>query len=533
MLVFSLVFAAAVSGAATTFIERVSDNGSPHPRTISVGTLPPDWSAPAPLPASVPLLGSVRTPNVDTEIYYQPADARAALQSYLQQLRAAGFHRHLGGVGQSGFVFAQLGSNLTVMCTNGTAISILVPANDDMRVNFTANYRLSACASQPPRFSSPVPQLVAPAGTTVTGGGGGGVAWGQYDGSSSYSSATFASALSAKQLLAAFATQMQNAHWIAQAPFTAPQGAAQTFRYDVGSQHWSATLLLFAGGKPHTYEGRLDATGSTDFQPPESTIAAEPAPRLRRSDVPAALRLAQRVADLYSSEPGRTGLYVHSVPPAWNAAVPKPAGVLLGGTAAGADVTLYYELTRAQFDAYVANLRGAGWSLVPNTFPRSGGFANPAIENTTAFCRPHMPFVYASVREHSNDVAIRSSAQMLPSRCTPQNLPMAGPPPSAPVPALRAPAGATMHPGSSGIFGGNSGATIVSSQPLAAILGDFAAQLTASKWHADAPLVSASLGSQTFTYADSAGAHWQAVLTVYRSEQDPKTYYAFIDATQI
>lgn len=50
---------------------------------------------------------------------------------------------------------------------------------------------------------------------------------------------------------------------------------------------------------------------------------------------------------------------------------------------------------------------------------------------------------------------------------------------------------------------------------------------------ANAPVVSDPLGSQSFAYTDGSGKKWQAVLTIYRSNADPKTYHAFIDATQL
>lgn len=527
MFVPALIFAAAAVSAtpADTFMQRLANAAVGQKNTVTAGALPPGWTPPAPLPQSLTLLGSVFSPHYQTQIYYETSDAFAALQAYVAQLRAAGYAPKLGVAGQAGFSSGQLMENLTVMCRGNEGVSILAPGKDDLRVSFAAQPAIGACAKQPPRFTSPVPDLYPPAGTTVVAMGGAGMSFGQFNGSTTYSSATYRTPLSAKQLLAAFASQMEGAHWTAQPAFSAPQGAAQSFRYDAGAQHWQATVLLFAGRDPHTYEARLDASGTADTVA-AAIVAPRPLARLRTSDVPAALQLAQRIAD--------ASLYVRRLPPGFTKAIPTPAGTLIGSTSSVDGVALFYDVTRAQYESYLGKLRAGGWAAMQYPVPRPGGFASVRYAAGTSFCKAGTPIIYAMVRPNTSELTVRIPVARTPRGCAPGEF---GPTPammqSAPVPLLRAPAGASMRPGSAGIFGGQSAATITGAQSPGTLLAGFAAQFTAAGWTAAAPLANDALGSQSFTHADNSGGTWQAVLTIYRSQKDPKTYYAFIDATQL
>lgn len=532
MFVLPVIFAAAAAtSSADLFIQRIVDLGVAQQKIVTQGALPPGWAPPAPLPQDLPLLGTVSTPKAGTQIYYAPADAAAAASAYESQLQAAGYREHLGFPGASGFAAAMFRSNLTVMCKGDGGVSIQVPSHDDLRVSVNSASALGPCASQPPHFTSPVPSLIAPAETQMTGGTGGGVSYGLGDGSSMYSSATLKSPLTAKQLIAAFASQMQAAHWKALPPFSSPQGAAQRFTYDRGTQHWIGTILLFAGAQPHTYEGRLDARGTMDFGTSANVSPARPSPKLRSSQIPAALALAQRIADTYASENGQAQLYVGKLPPSLDKRIPLPAGSLVGSVSGSNQTAFYYNLTKSQYESYLSKLRASGWAVVPQLLPYASGFAGPQLGTTTAFCKTGLPAISTQVQTHTNDVRIAMNASAASSCSARQFSPF--PMQRAPVPPLQAPEGVKMQPGSVGIPGGQSGASLTTTQPLSAVLAAFATQFTSKNWTSSTPVVSEALGSQSFAYTDEGGKKWQAVLTIYRSNADPHTYYAFIDATPL
>lgn len=527
MFVLPLVLAAAAASGTLTdaLLQRLANAGVGETKTVTVGALPPGWTPPAPLPQSVPILGAVVGPKDQTQIYYRPADAAAALQTYAAQLRADGFLPQTGVPGRTGFMSGQFLPSLTVMCRGNEGVSILSPGKDDLRVSFAASPALGPCAATPPRFSSPVPNLIAPSGVTVIALGGGGITWGQFSGTSTFSSAAFRTSLSAKHVLSLFALQLQRAQWKPQHAFLAPQGAAQSFRYDKGDQHWHATLLLFSGDAAHTYEARLEASGTPDLTIP-ALPAVRPAPRLLKSEEPAVLKLVQRVA--------QTELYVRRLPPSFNTTIPTPEGTLLGSTAGNSGQTLYYDATAAQYEAYRATLLDAGWIALQDTAPHAGGFAQVQYPVATMYCKSGLPAISVAVRPNTNELTIGVPEEAAPHSCTATEAnPEMQPFQTAPVPELHAQAGVALHPGSAGIMNGRSAATITTAQSLTAVLAGFASQLTAAGWTAAAPISNGALASQSFGYLDNKGQKWQAVLTIYRSQQDAKTYYAFIDATKL
>ncbi|HEY9179131.1 MAG TPA: hypothetical protein VIO32_00325, partial [Candidatus Baltobacteraceae bacterium] len=357
-MVLSLIFAAAAAlSNSDVFMQRLADSDFPQiHKTVTVGALPPGWTPPAPLPQGVPLLGAVYTANADTELYYAPTDANAASQQYVTQLRAAGYREHLGVAGRGGFSFAQIFGNLTVMCKGDRGVSIRIPQPDDLRVDFAAPTAIGACVPQQPRFTTPVPDLLAPAGTQMTSAGaGGGMTYAVGSGSSLFSSARFKTPLSAKQLLAAFTAQMRAAKWSALPPFASPQGAAQQFIYDNGAQHWSSTLVIFRERAAHTYEGNLEASGTPQVDTQVSTSPPMAVVRtLSVSKIPRALALAQRIAGAFASGGGSAQLVVGALPPAFDRRIPLPSGSLVGSVSSDTQASVFYDLTRAQFDAYVS-----------------------------------------------------------------------------------------------------------------------------------------------------------------------------------
>jgi hypothetical protein len=105
----------------------------------------------------------------------------------------------------------------------------------------------------------------------------------------------------------------------------------------------------------------------------------------------------------------------------------------------------------------------------------------------------------------------------------------------SPLPQLTAPAGATMHPGTPGIMGAGpaSGAAFVTTMPLTQLLDALSLQLTKAGWKATPSNVTDTLGSRSFSIVDDTGQHWQAVITIYRSDVHPDRYYSYIDLTNL
>jgi hypothetical protein len=538
MFVASLVFAAAAAGTAPaeTFMQRLVDIGYQH-KTITVGALPPGWKPPVALPQSVPVLGTVQTPNVSTNIYYQPADAHAAAKAYMAQLKAAGYSEQFGAPGRGGFTFtfSGAGREFTVMCRGATGVSFTVVSPDDLRVNVPAVNAPGVCANvNVSHVTTPVPDLVAPPNTTIQSSGSG-VGWGaatsEIVGSTSMrSSAIVRSSLSLKQLMAAFAAQMQRAHWKAGSPFVSPQGASQSFTLDTPACKWSATLMLVRDAGSHGFRASLDANGTGTPATAEPNIApARPLARLAASQEPAVVALAERIASVYAPNQVPVEIYPRALPPAVNRNIPLPRGKLLGSTAARDAIALFYDVTSAQYQNYVTRLQSNGWQTVSRGMPHAGGFT-ASFGGATIFCKPGVPQITTLVGENSNALTIHVSPAA--SRSCKSETPAGWLAQWAPLPGFTAPANATMQPGNVGVPGGNSGARIVSSLPLADLLASFASQMTNANWSASPPLTNDAVGSQTFTSMQN-GAQWQAVLTVYRSHSDPKTYYAFIDVTRL
>jgi hypothetical protein len=535
MFVLSLLLAAAASNAvADTFLQRLSDNGfTPQsPPAVTVGALPPNWTPPVPLPRGVTVLGSVVKPKFSTEIYYEPADAAQTAQAYAAQLQAAGFAEHSPFFGPRGFVFGEMRHRLTILCRNRQSVSIVQNARDDLRVSISDPAAPGACAAPAPRVSTPVPQLVVPAGVTLLSGGGGEAQWSSAGDTTSYASATLQTPLSPKHVLAAFAAQMRAARWMPERAVVTPDTAVQSFTYRSGEVHWKASVVLVPDEKPKTYDVRFAASGSAQVAPSQTPIPpARPAMRLRSSDEPAVLELAQRIAGGFEPD-GGAQVYLRTLPRSFDSSIPVPQGGLLGAVASADSTTLYYDLTAAQFDAYLANLRAHGWTAMPVAGAPQAGFVSAAAVRPTSYCKAGLPMLNVWVRPDANDVTMSVGASGVMRTCTFSALPaVAAPPPGvyAPLPDLHAPQGATMKPvpfSSSG----RSSAAIVSARPIGDLFRDLAEQMTAAKWTAGSSSIGSALASQTFTYTESSGVAWQAVLTLSRSQADPHLYYGFISA---
>ena len=533
MFVFALVFAAAAAGSfSEMLLQRIVNDTPREKKTVTVGALPRGWTAPVPLP-NIQLLGSVATPNFSTDLYYEPVDATSAAQTYAAQLQTLGFHRRMGGPGEaSGFIgAAQITSGLTILCRGTQSISINVPARDDMRVSISSPQSLGACGPREPRVTTPLPELVAPPGTTVVADLGGGSGFSAVPSSSwGYSQAVLDTTLPVERLMENFAAQFRAAHWNVQRAFVAKRGGLQSFTYDAGSRHWKATLFVSPGDTAHTYDARIDASGTPMFANSAQTQLApeRPATHLRASSAPAALLLAQRVAETYEAGAGTTSLYPQQLPPAFDRRLPLPSGVLVGSVLAGdKSSALLYDMTKAQFEDYLAQLQHNGWSPLQTGPPRIGGFSF-GIPRVSLLCRAGLPTISLSAVENTNHVTMRIGNQPVDS-CTLTSGADYAPPRFAPVPPLHAPGNATLTPGETAFIAGQSTASVRSTRPLRDLLSSFASQFTAAGWSAQTPIAADALGSQSFSFTNSDGQRWQAALTMYRSPSSPDRYYAFLN----
>jgi hypothetical protein len=531
---FAVVFAAAAvsNGIVDVFFQRISDNGfPPQPTpTITVGALPPNWTPPVPLPQNITIVGSVLKPKFSTEIYYEPSDASGVAKAYVEQLRAAGFTPHQAFPGQRGFVFGELRPTLMTLCRGTEGVSISTPAADDLRVIILAPNGRNVCGPSPMRISTPVPQLVLPAGVTIVSGGGGSAIYSSSGESSTFSEAVLQTALSLKRVLAAFDAQMLDARWKPQRAFVTAQSAAQSFTYNDGPLQWKATILVFPGEKPHMYDARFAASGTPEapMQPRPVIAPQRPAQHLRPSDEPALLQLAQRIADGVESETPPS-INLRRVPSGFDSRIPTPDSGLVGSVAYADSTSLYYDVTQSQFDAYLARLRVQGWSAMPQAFPQAAGFALRGLAGVSSFCKPGFPLVNTAVTANTNELTIHVASNAMRA-CTIANvIPGAAAMAQAgPAPELHAPADASMKPPAP-IIPGMSHATIVSARGVSDLLAGFASQLIAQKWSAGAPLTNGGFASQTFSYTDEHGIQWKAILTLLRSTANATTYDAFLN----
>jgi len=288
--------------------------------------------------------------------------------------------------------------------------------------------------------------------------------------------------------------------------------------------------MLVRDAISHTYDATMEATGAGALETVQPQVApARPLAHLSASQEPALVALAKHIASAYLPNQQTVEIYPQAVPPNIRHGIPLPQGKLLGSTAGGDAIVLYYDITAAQFQIYLTQLQSAGWKTLSNGMPHAGGF-NSSFGAATIFCKPGVPQITTLVGESSNALTIHVSPAA--SRSCKSETPLGWFAQWAPLPQFKAPENATMQPGNAGVPGGTSGASIVTSLPLTDVLANFAAQMAAANWSASPPLANDAIGSQTFTTTQN-GAQWQAVLTVYRSHSDPKTYYAFIDVTRL
>ncbi len=561
LLAATLLFAAptlsasAQTDSTTLFMERLV-GGYGTPAEVTAGSLPPGWTSPVPLPASVPILGSVRyNTQHSIMVYYNPSNGQAAFDAYAAQLRAAGFTTPGYQYGtQGGFVATNAGPTRSgYFCHADQSVSVTLPPNttNDLRIGISDANRFGPCSrpataaliAATTRVTSPLPQFTAPAGTTIVGTGSN---FGMMSASASSlsSTATIAGNPPPDAILRSLTSQLQRAGWRITDSAAGRESAIAAFRLDNAQAHWRGSLALYRTETPKTYAARIDVSGSGS--PPDQNLPAtvtlpQVSAHTLKSSEPAILELLKRLTLSNYQGNGNAVVYIGQVPPLIDKAS-LPAAKPIGSTVvkAGRDVPLaysiYYNLSSAQLQSYLARLKSAGW--VGRVFPQGamGGFKANTLAGVAMFCKSGAATL-SLVAASPNAVTITVVPKSMDSCATIPNLPqmLTGLANRSPLPQLTAPAGATMRTGTPGITGAPSasGATFVTTMTLAQLLDAFTAQLAKAGWTVGASSAGDAVGSRSFTITDAQGQRWQAVMTLYRSANHADRYYSFIDLTNV
>lgn len=236
-----------------------------------------------------------------------------------------------------------------------------------------------------------------------------------------------------------------------------------------------------------------------------------------------AAELLQFVAQADSG--GAVRVTVGALPGADIGGVPLPGGAHVVGSVAGADgrLTVYYRAGAPSLvlKDYERQLAAAGWRGASLPL-HMGGFLPGALALATmaVYCGPGMRAV--SVREIPGTGELVLSLSPAPSAGQPFSAcsaPTAGGLATiarsfqAPLPALAAPAGATMAPSPMSFSPfAHSSAIIRSEAAPAALLADFAAQFQAAGWVAGARTAAPGIAAQVFTQREKDGTTWRASL---------------------
>ncbi len=528
---------------------------------VTIDGLPPNWTSPVPLPSGVPILGSVSQNGSYVTIYYRPTDARQAFATYSAQLVAAGFanlSHQLTPRTVSGFVSsASSAVAFANFCRDGQNVSVWTgsSSNDDLRVGVVPK-STQPCA-QPfatprPQPVSPLPTLIAPAGTTLVPTSGTTMSVGPIGSVESTSStASILGNVAAPALLSALTSQLQAAGWSVQSQLSARNSAVASVRYQNAGQRWQGWLSVLGGLKPQTFIAHIDAvnTGLPSYHSPValamgaaalySNLSWVPA-NVAKTDEPRLLQFLRQVVTLNGFHPAQ--LYLGRIPPAFSIRIPLPQATPVGstvtqfqpGSQGQVQYNVYYHLSRGQLKAYTARLQALGWKMLPSAFPNLTGFQFayfPVVQN---YCNNTLPPITVSGTRGSDAFVVGVQKLRNGFSCDTMQGLMAGQSFPNPLPTLDAPAGTMMLPGNAGVRAGNSAAMIVTSEPIGPLLDGFTAKFTKAGWTLAASTTMADLGSRDYTYVDSAAKQkWQAVLTLYRSFADAGTYYAFVDMTKL
>ena len=266
-----------------------------------------------------------------------------------------------------------------------------------------------------------------------------------------------------------------------------------------------------------------------------------PAPALAQSDEQNALELARRIASMQGVASAQ--VFVGKLPNGLPA-IPLPEARIVGSVATKGFAPeqtdrfeVYYDGDPAVLAAYGAKMRGDGWSERPTPYnlPR-GGFQPAPFGSFHVFCKAGKPSIIARLAAKSRDLSVGVSASMRQDACSedfPGDMRAMLERMQTPLPDLQAPSGVDMTVSQAGNPSGASGAFLKGPQSVSALLQAFAGQFSAAGWRASSSLANDQLGSQSFHFTDAKRQQWQTVLTIYTSDIDPQTHYAFLDVTNL
>jgi hypothetical protein len=533
------------------------------PNDLTADALPPNWISPVPLPTGLPILGSLSHNGTFVSIYYRPTDARQAFVAYSAQLVAAGFAnlshpltpRAVSGLMPSGSFSAE---TFAYFCRDGQNVYVRTgsSSNDDLRVELVPKSP-QPCAQpmatpRPPPVS-PLPTLIAPAGTTLVPTSGTTMSVGSSGSMESTSStASILGNVAAPALLSALISQLKAAGWSVQSQLSGRNSAVASVRYQNAGQRWQGWLSILGGLKPQTFIAHIDAvnTGLPSYHSPValamgaaalySNLSWVPA-NVAKTDEPRLLQFVRQLVTLNGFRPAQ--LYLGRIPPAFSIRIPLPQATPVGSTViefqpglqGQVQFNMYYHLSRARLQAYTARLQTLGWKLLPSAIPNLTGFQFAYFPVVQSYCNNTRPPITVSGTRGSDAFVVGVQKLRNGFSCDTMQGLIAGQGFPNPLPTLDAPAGTMMLPGNAGVRAGNSAAMIVTPEAIGPLLDGFTAKFTRAGWVLAASTTMPDLGSRSYTYVDGAanGQKWQAVLTLYRSFADAGTYYAFVDMTKL
>jgi len=214
------------------------------------------------------------------EIYYQPTDAASAYESYVSELKQAGYAEidpTDPSADTGGFRAVRKPSASSLYCrgSQGVDVSLPEPHSDDLRVEIlsTKQEPPNACLAGQPLtgspYDTPIPQLVGPQGATVDQGGIGSFGIGR-SAEGETTDAAFGALITGNvtppQLMRLYQSQFVRAGWRVTAVAQSPDASYASFSYDAHGTIWNAALGLSPAGT-HVVRAQLVASGATITRP--------------------------------------------------------------------------------------------------------------------------------------------------------------------------------------------------------------------------------------------------------------------------
>jgi hypothetical protein len=536
------------------FAQRVATNNYAE-ADLTFGALPPNWAAPAPLPEGLTVLGSVTSKTYHTvTIYYRVQNLKQTYDAYISALRSAGFHSNDLMPRAGGFVLSNstLPTN-TMVCRGRVNVAIQLSATraDDLRVSLPQTVNDGMCVNRMPTMEnvgSPLPNFMPLPGTKVVPiNVDRSMAWSSSNGMSAVNSAAQISGkVTAKQILESLESQLRAAHWQVSQNLSTPTSGLATLSFGSGPKSWHGLVSVYQANQRQTYVARVEASGGV-LEPQQIVALVPHLPKIvtpiKKSDESDLAGLLQLMAAGSSNSGEVSEVYLRKLPPEFpkNVVLPQQqvAGAIVAknGSAptpgAATSYSLYYKMTPSNLQAYYDLLKQRGWENQTYPLQRLGGFTPSDVPGLVGFCKDNLPILQLMTLPGNQSVSI----QVSPVGCDTMRQMMSAPlamEPRAPLPELTAPAGVTMlASGGAGVPGGSSGAAFRSPLSLPQLMDEFTAQMQQAGWQAGAYSVGSAVGTRSYTITDSKAKQWQATITLYAAANEPGTYYAFVDATDL